>query len=178
MKDKAEIIVTWNTRGTWSNTSFRGVLKWQKESLFFDVDEDTPDVPVVEIIDSPGGDWNGMIVKGRQVIPGKYADGYDHPLSGLFFTGEIKVGNTPNSLAHYGPPPIVFPGTIGYLHIDNPSQSPTPGQRELVIEAVKINKSETGEQWSYFPAGLSLLKWASVSRDEFEGKARGEVYYA
>ena len=139
MKPNSCVKVSFHQNGEWGGMFFRATLRWEVNEwndLF--PDEDLQPYPVVEIDRLPGnGPWGGLIVHRGQEIPGKFADGYNSSLSGKFYLGEIWVGDTPHILKYQSVSSSVYPGPIGYLHVEE-SKAPTLEQRDLVVEAIRI----------------------------------------
>lgn len=153
----ASIKVSFHQHGTWDGRSFDATLAEHNllsEALAgLDGYEGFNETSVVLTIDSEGP-WLGMTFTSRANFPGRFATGYSgtvaSALGGRLYTGDMRLLGAADGL----PPPEVFSGTIGYLHVDG-DEPVTDAQLDLLFRACYDRK---GGAMSLFAAGASVSR--------------------
>lgn len=167
MNIETTVKVYFSQVGTWGSIGFVGELFYKKclvAELFGGKDEY---YIALRITDGPE-QYIGLELEPGETMPGLFAAGYDHPLSGKCFIGSIKVGNAAKELKDYGVPAQIFAMKPGYLHIDRNIEL-SADQKALLLEAVRYDKEQR------FSAGKSICE--IFTREELEGAKAGKVFY-
>jgi hypothetical protein len=169
-----KVPVVFTQQGTWGGVNFGGNLYYKHFSLFGEDEEAkdgddlfSSDELFLEITSGPAP-YIGLIIKPNQELPGLFASGYDSPLSGKCFLGELKIGDTAKDLINYSCPESVFSMQASYLHIAE-NITLTEDQRNLLLDAVRLDKKDK------FTAGASIGQ--IFTKDELEGTKKGQIYY-
>jgi hypothetical protein len=153
--------------GTWGTTEFAGELFCEKcpGTELFGKDEY---YIALRITEGPE-QYIGLELEPGEIMPGLFATGYDHPLSGKCFIGNIKVGNTAKELRNFDLPAKIFAMEPNYLNIDKNTEL-SSDQKALLLESVRYDKEQR------FNAGNSIRE--IFTKEELEGSKAGEVFYA
>lgn len=170
---KPEIKVWFSQYGTWGGRSFTGVLTWgYKEPLdiLYMLAGSEPAPKPVIILDDDQDGWSGLQLFPGQIMPGRFASGYSNPLSGKYYIGRLKLGDSADTLKSAGLPPDVFPGEPSYLHLAEPDTPLTKEQRDLLLEAIRYDRDPR------FAVGADIT--CLFAREELEGDKAGQIYYA
>jgi len=168
MDINARVKVHFTQEGTWGGIGFKGELFYKKSELseMFGLEEE---YNITLIITEGPEQYIGLELEPGQELPGLYASGYDHPLSGKCFLGEMKVGNDAKSLVNYDLPKMVFSMNVSYLHI-NENEAFTDEQKSMLLEVVRFDRKRR------FSAGASAQ--GLYTQDEMEGNLKGKVHYS
>ena len=168
--------VVFSQHGTWGDVGFEGELFWENKNddliakLLGSVDCNCDPVyaPALRITEGPA-QYVGLTVRPGQELPGMFAEGYNHPLSGKCYTGRLMIGDTAATLNDYSCPQCIYAAPVNYLHIEG-GEELSDDQRTLLLEAVRFDRD------ARFPAGRSVCEL--FTRDEMEGEKKGKVFYA
>lgn len=168
---ETNIPVIWTQLGTWGGKTFSGRLQWE---LVLPGMPEMGSQPVLVVADGHEG-WSGLVVRcGRAPFPGRFARGYEHPLSGQYYRGSVEIGDSGASIGQ-PLPSEVGSAPVSYLHIEDAVAAVpiTAEQKALLIAAVQYRP-----EGAPFTAGATLQRWAQLTDAEREGELLGKVAYA
>ena len=172
MDTNIRVKVNFTQQGTWGGVGFSGELLYKDsdpDGFFSNIGFDFEKYSIaLEITEGPE-QYIGAIMDAGQTLPGLFASGYDHPLSGKCYLGEMKVGDNAKDMIQYSVPQVVFSMNISYLHIDE-NTALSEDERKLLLDAVRYDKK------AHFSAGASVK--GLFTKDEMEGALKGQVFYA
>lgn len=168
------IDVSFHQHGTWGGKTFEATLSIEEQEApeaFKELLGSLPPRVVLRLKETAeNGPWAGMEFHSRKNFPGLFASGYQSPLSGMLYYGDIKIVD-PVTKAAMRCPETVFSLDIGYLHI-NTEQSVTTEQKELLFKAC----FERTNDRTLFAAGATITRLFST--EEIESRIGKKMFFA